>query len=105
MVNEKLDLDTVAYGCLIKAAVESGRLDLARKLFQESGNPDLLNYMSLIRAAGRERNLAKALALLADLEASPIPVDTTAYNCVLDVCVACGDQYAALNLFKRMQDN
>jgi pentatricopeptide repeat protein len=99
-----IELDTVAYGCLIRAAVESGRLDLARKLFQESGNPDLINYMSLIRAAGRERNLHKALSLLEDLEKSPIPIDTTAYNCVLDVCVACNNQQAAKSLFQKMRD-
>jgi pentatricopeptide repeat protein len=104
LIQDGVKLDNVAYGCLIRAAVESGRLDLARKLFQESGNPDLINYMSLIRAAGRERNLAKALSLLKDLEQSPIPIDTTAYNCVLDVCVACGEQKAAKDLFKRMRD-
>merc|ERR1719298_268433 len=103
MVNEKLDLDTVAYGCLIKAAVESGRLELARKLFQQSGNPDLLNYMSLIRAAGREKNARKALDLLKELEQSPIEVDTTCYNCVLDVCVACCENTMALELFERMK--
>jgi len=105
LLQDGVKLDTVAYGCLIRAAVECGRLDLARKLFQESGNPDLINYMSLIRAAGRERNLAKALSLLEDLERSPIPIDTTAYNCVLDVCVACGDQKAAKELFKRMRES
>merc|ERR1719301_84674 len=103
MVKEKLDLDTVAYGCLIKAAVESGRLELARKLFQQSGNPDLLNYMSLIRAAGREKNARKALDLLKELEQSPIEVDTTCYNCVLDVCVACCENTMALELFERMK--
>merc|ERR550514_1128553 len=99
----KEELDPVAYGCLIKAAAESGRLELTRKLFLKSGNPDIMNYMSLIRAAGREKNTKKALALLKELEESPIEVDTTAYNCVLDVCVACGDFSAAEELFARMQ--
>merc|ERR1719197_1058216 len=103
IVKEGLELDTVAYGCLIKAAVESGRLELARKLFTASGNPDLLNYMSLIRAAGREKNSKKALELLRELEESPLEVDTTAYNCVLDVVVACGDSTMALELFERMK--
>merc|ERR550514_2441957 len=89
MVKDELELDTVAYGCLIKAAAESGRLELARKLFRQSGNPDLLNYMSLIRAAGRESNVPKALGILDELERSPLVVDTTAYNCVPEVCVAC----------------
>jgi pentatricopeptide repeat protein len=103
MAKDGLELDTVAYGCLIKAAAESGRQELARKLFRQSGNPDLLNYMSLIRAAGREKNSRKALELLKELEESPIDVDTTAYNCVLDVCVACGDHTAAQELFERMK--
>merc|ERR1719197_1735949 len=103
IVKEGLELDTVAYGCLIKAAVESDRLELARKLFLASGNPDLKNYMSLIRAAGREKNSKKALTLLKELEDSPIEVDTTAYNCVLDVCVACGDRASASILFERMK--
>lgn len=95
--------DTVVYGSLIKAAVESGRLDLARQLFRESGNPDLLNTMSLIRAAGREHDVPKALELLEELEAAPLTVDATAYNCVLEVCVASGQREAAEGLLKRME--
>jgi len=103
MTHDGVKPDTVIYGSLIKAAVESGRLELARKLFQESGNPDLLNYMSLIRAAGRERDMPKALRLLQELEASPLVVDVTAYNCALEVCAACGDRGAAEGLLKRME--
>merc|ERR1719401_938239 len=81
MKRDGVEADTVIYGSLIKAAVESGRLELARHLFRESGNPDLLNYMSLIRAAGRERDVPRALKLLAELEQSPLSADATAYNC------------------------
>merc|ERR1719454_2194623 len=95
--------DTVVYGSLIKAAVESGRLELARQLFRESGNPDLLNCMSLIRAAGRERDVPKALELLEELEAAPLAIDATAYNCVLEVCVASGHRDVAEGLLKRME--
>lgn len=96
--------DAAAYGYLIRAAAESGRLELARRLFRDSGNPDLFNCMSLIRAAGRERDVGKAMALLEDLERSPVTdVDTTAYNCVLDVCVACGEHAGAKKLLERMQ--
>jgi pentatricopeptide repeat domain-containing protein 1 len=105
MKQDKIEPDTVTYGCLIKAAVECGRLELARQLFRESGNPDLLNYMSLIRAAGRERDVKKALSLLEELEKSPMAPDTTAYNCVLEVCVACGDRASAVKLLKRMEES
>lgn len=103
MKRDGVEADTVIYGSLIKAAVESGRLELARQLFRESGNPDLLNYMSLIRAAGRERDVQKALLLLEELEQSPMSVDNTAYNCVLEVCVACSDRLAAESLLRRME--
>lgn len=103
MKRDGVEPDTVVYGSLIKAAVESGRLELARQLFRESGNPDLLNYMSLIRAAGRERDVQKALMLLEELEQSPMAVDNTAYNCVLEVCVACNDRRAAERLLRRME--
>merc|ERR1719214_392392 len=96
--------DDTSYGQLIRSAAESGRLQMARRLFRESGNQDLLNYMSLIRAAGKERNVGKALSLLEHLENSGT-ADTTAYNCVLDVCVACSDHQAAQGLFQRIQEN
>lgn len=104
MKDDGVQPDTVVYGSLIKAAVESGRLDLARQLFRESGNPDLLNYMSLIRAAGREKDVPKALQLLEELEAAPLEVDVTAYNCVLEVCVASGHRNAAEGLLNRMEE-
>jgi pentatricopeptide repeat protein len=59
--------------------------------------------MSLIRAAGRERDVPKALELLGELEAAPLAIDATAYNCVLEVCVASGHREAAEGLLKRME--
>jgi pentatricopeptide repeat protein len=105
MQQDRVVPDKVAYGCLIRAAVESGRSDLARQLFSESGNPDLLNCMSLIRAAGRERNLPKALALLGQLESSPCGADVAAYNCALEACANCGDLAAGDQLLRRMEAN
>eukprot|EP00443_Scrippsiella_acuminata_P049969 CAMPEP_0115515010 /NCGR_PEP_ID=MMETSP0271-20121206/75975_1 /TAXON_ID=71861 /ORGANISM="Scrippsiella trochoidea, Strain CCMP3099" /LENGTH=921 /DNA_ID=CAMNT_0002945527 /DNA_START=150 /DNA_END=2912 /DNA_ORIENTATION=+ len=102
MRRDGVEPDTAAYGSLIKAAVESGRHELAQQLFKESGNPDLLNYMSLIRAAGREHNVPKALRLLDELESSPLAADATAYNCALEACAACNDRAAADELFKRI---
>merc|ERR1719331_706391 len=95
--------DTIMYGGLIKAAVECGRLDLSKTLLQQSGTLDIQNYMSLFRACGRERNTRKAVELLADLESSDVGVDTTAYNCVLDVCIKCGDKKSVADLFTKMK--
>jgi len=98
-----LEPDTIMYGGLIKAAVECGRLDLSKTLLQKSGTLDIQNYMSLFRACGRERNSRKAVELLAELESSDVGVDTTAYNCVLDVCIKCGDKKSVANLFTKMK--
>jgi pentatricopeptide repeat protein len=98
-----LEPDTIMYGSLIKAAVECGRLDLSKTLLQKSGTLDIQNYMSLFRACGRERNSRKAVELLGELESSDVGVDTTAYNCVLDVCIKCGDKKSAADLFTKMK--
>merc|ERR1719247_3761481 len=98
-----LEPDTIMYGSLIKAAVECGRLDLSKTLLQKSGTLDIQNYMSLFRACGRERNSRKAVELLADLESSDVGVDTTAYNCVLDVCIKWGDKKSVADLFTKMK--
>jgi len=93
--------DTATYGALIKAAVEGGRQSLARHLFQECKNPDVMNVMSMIRSAGRDRDVAKALSLLAELQRTS-ELDATTYNCALEACVACGDRKAAENLMQKM---
>merc|ERR1719265_2487778 len=83
---EGLVLDDAAYGELIKFAVQAGRVSLARSLFQKAKNPDMLNYMSLIRACGQEKNVPQALELLREMREQGV-VDTAAYNCVLHVDV------------------
>jgi pentatricopeptide repeat protein len=103
LAEDNLEPDNVMYGSLIKAAVECGRLDFSRELLRKSGTLDIQNYMSLFRACGRERNVHKALELLCELENSAIGIDTTAYNCVLDVCVKSGDSRAVRNLFAKMK--
>jgi pentatricopeptide repeat protein len=97
-----LVLDDAAYGQLIKFAVQVGRVGLARSLFQKAKNPDMLNYMSLIRACGQEKNVPQALELLREMREAGA-VDTAAYNCVLDVCVICNNDEAAKEVFEEMK--
>jgi pentatricopeptide repeat protein len=104
LVEDGVEPDNVMYGSLIKAAVECGRLDFSRELLRKSGTYDIQNYMSLFRACGRERKVGKALELLQELEQSDVGIDTTAYNCVLDVCVKCGDAGAVRRLFAKMKE-
>lgn len=86
-----LEPDSMMYGCLMKFAVECGRTDLSRELFAKAPQLDIQNYMSLIRAAGRDKDIERAFAMLEKLKGSGVSVDIAAYNCVLDACVSVGD--------------
>jgi pentatricopeptide repeat protein len=100
---EGLEPDSMMYGCLMKFAVECGRTDLSRELFDKSPSLDIQNYMSLIRAAGRDKDVDRAFALMERLKSSGVCVDIAAYNCVLDACVSAGDMKRARALILDMQ--
>merc|ERR1719359_255519 len=100
---EGLEPDAMMYGCLMKFSVECGRTDLSRELFEKSPQLDIQNYMSLIRAAGRDKDVDRAFAVLEKLKSSGVSVDIAAYNCVLDACVSAADMKRARTLMKEMQ--
>jgi len=103
-----LEPDMVVYSALIRSAVACGRYELARELFAENKVPEVQNYMALMCASAREKNLQEALRVLHELESASaasqtLRVDTSAYNCALDACVSCNDLQAARSLFERMK--
>merc|ERR1719161_1460557 len=95
-----LQPDQVMYGCLMKFAVECGRTELSQEFFKKTPSAEIQNYMAMIQACGREKNLKKALEVFEQLKATKTPqgLDIAAYNCVLDVCVTVGDMQAAQKL-------
>jgi pentatricopeptide repeat protein len=99
----EIEPDAPVYGMLIKAAVACNRFEFARDVFHKSRQPDLQNYMALMRAAAKEKNLPAALSILSDLEASSLHPDISAYNRALDACVICEDLKEARDLFSRMR--
>merc|ERR1719271_1484563 len=100
---EGLEPDAMMYGCLMKFSVECGRTELSRELFDKAPSLDIQNYMSLIRAAGRDKDIDRAFAVLEKLKGSGVSVDIAAYNCVLDACVSAGDLKRARELMTEMQ--
>lgn len=44
------------HGCLMQFAVECGRTELSRELFEKPPMLEVQNYMSMIRAAGRDKD-------------------------------------------------
>jgi pentatricopeptide repeat protein len=100
---EGLEPDSMMYGCLMKFSVECGRTDLSRELFQKAPALDIQNYMSLIRAAGRDKDVDRAFSVLEKLKKSGASVDIAAYNCVLDACVSAGEVKRARTLMQEMK--
>mmetsp|Transcript_12858 Transcript_12858/g.23021 ORF Transcript_12858/g.23021 Transcript_12858/m.23021 type:complete len:1016 (-) Transcript_12858:59-3106(-) len=96
--------DQLMYGCLMKFAAECGRTSLSEELSQKAPALDIQNYMSLIRSAGRDRDVKRAFAVLKRLKESPLTPDIASYNCVLDVCVQSGDMRRAKELVHEMRE-
>merc|ERR1719387_2083501 len=63
-----LEPDPMMYGCLMKFAVECDRNDLSQELFQKTPHAEIQNYMSLIRAAGRQKDVNRAFQILEELK-------------------------------------
>mmetsp|Transcript_126431 Transcript_126431/g.393495 ORF Transcript_126431/g.393495 Transcript_126431/m.393495 type:complete len:931 (+) Transcript_126431:245-3037(+) len=98
-----LEPDSMMYGCLMKFSVECGRTDLSRELSEKVPSLDIQNYMSLIRAAGRDKDVDRAFGVLAKLSKTGMGIDVAAYNCVLDVCVSAGNMERGQQLVQEMQ--
>mmetsp|Transcript_141132 Transcript_141132/g.249334 ORF Transcript_141132/g.249334 Transcript_141132/m.249334 type:complete len:1019 (-) Transcript_141132:38-3094(-) len=103
IIAQGMEPDNVMYGCLMKFAVECGRTDLSRDLFSKVPTFDIQHYMSLIRAAGRDKNIDRAFQVLQKLKESGVTADLAVYNCVLDVCVSAGDMSRARELIAEMR--
>lgn len=103
IVADGLEPDAMMYGCLMKFAVECGRTDLSRELFNKVPSFDIQHYMSLIRAAGRDKDIERAFQVLQKLKDTGSKPDLAAYNCVLDVCVSSGDLARARELMAEMR--
>ena len=91
LCEEGLAPDPIMYGCLIHFAGECGRTELLKELAGAAPHLDIQNFMSLIRAAGRDKDVARALCMMAKLEASEATLDAAVFNSVLDACVCAGD--------------
>lgn len=104
ILEEGLEPDAMMYGCLMKFAVECGRTDLSRRLSEMAPSLDIQNYMSLIRAAGRDRDVDHAFAVLKQLQLSAYTVDAAAYNSVMDVCVSAGQMARARELMQELKN-
>jgi len=101
--NDGLEPDAMMCGCLMKFAVECGRTELSREIAEIAPTLEIQNYMSLIRAAGRDKDVARAFKVLDRLKASNVPTDAAVHNCVLDVCVSAGDMHRGRELVAEMR--
>eukprot|EP00933_Yihiella_yeosuensis_P054402 TRINITY_DN5282_c0_g3_i1.p1 TRINITY_DN5282_c0_g3~~TRINITY_DN5282_c0_g3_i1.p1 ORF type:complete len:1031 (+),score=238.56 TRINITY_DN5282_c0_g3_i1:262-3354(+) len=105
ILEDGLEPDNMMYGCLMKFAVECGRTQLSQDISEKVGCLDIQNYMSLIRAAGRDKDVNRAFAVINKLKESQVTIDVAAYNCVLDVCVQAKDMRRATELLQDMKES
>lgn len=103
ILEDGLEPDSMMYGCLMKFAVECGRTKLSEELSKKVQVLDVHNYMSLIRAAGRDHDVDRAFSIIKRMRQHKEP-DAIAYNSVLDVCVKAGAMQRAWELIKDMKE-
>lgn len=101
--SDGLQPDAIMYGCLLKYANECGRTDLVQELSDKVDACDVHHCMSLMRAAGSERNLDLAFEHFEKLKASCGKPDVASYNCLVDVCVSAGNLKRARALLDDMR--
>jgi len=101
---EGLQPDPTMYGCLMKFSAECGRTELSLELADKVSVLEIQNYMSLIRAAGRDRDPDRAFGILKQLRDNNITPDGIALNCVVDVCVKANDLKRAERLVEEMKE-
>lgn len=101
---EGFEPDSMMYGCLMKFSAECGRTDLTRELSAKVPNKKLGTqyYMSLIRAAGQDKDVNKAFAALEQFSETG-GRDTVLCNAVIDVCSSVGDMDRARRLLSNME--
>jgi len=89
---------------LMKAAVKTGKGDLAQTLFDKApSDASASKYVAEIKLCSRKRDLRGALGVFNKMKGSGIPLNTLVYNCLLDACVQCGDLAGALEHFEQMK--
>eukprot|EP00928_Gymnodinium_smaydae_P033253 TRINITY_DN23865_c0_g2_i2.p1 TRINITY_DN23865_c0_g2~~TRINITY_DN23865_c0_g2_i2.p1 ORF type:complete len:1066 (+),score=249.23 TRINITY_DN23865_c0_g2_i2:140-3337(+) len=99
-----LEPDQMMYNCLMKFSAVAGRAELSRQLCTKVDTLDMQNYMAMIRAAGQERNVPRAIEVLGMMKAAGQTPDTAAYNCVLDVCAKASDTDRLQKILKEMNE-
>jgi len=96
--------DAVMYGSLMKFAVKSGRTDLAHELSEKVQGGDIRNYMWLIRSAGQDGDVKRAVDTFRKLQSTqPELVDVMAYNVTIDACASNNDIALAQQLLEEMR--
>jgi pentatricopeptide repeat protein len=103
--SEGFEPDSMMYGCLMKFSAECGRTDLTRELSSKMPSKKFGNhhYMSLIRAAGQDKDVSKAFAVLGQFSEAAGGRDTVMCNAVIDVCSSAGDMSRARQLLSEMR--
>lgn len=95
-------LDARTEKCLVAAALQCDRRDLATALL-EASPADTARHIALIRGCAARGNLEEAMTTFQALEASGAELTHSLWNTALDACVECRDLRRAEGLMQRME--
>lgn len=109
MPHEGVPYNTITYNSIIDACVKSGDLTTAENLLYEiaspcnnSVEPDLITFSTLLKGYCHVGDLDKALQLAEAIKARGLRCDELVYNTLMDGCVKANDVTAGVGLFEEM---
>ena len=95
-------IDACAKKCLMNAAIQGGREDLAASLV-EAAPADVAKHISMIRCFTSRVNLGDAMSTFRALKECGAELTHSLWNTILDACVKCQDLKCAWVLIKEME--
>eukprot|EP00929_Paragymnodinium_shiwhaense_P052671 TRINITY_DN26383_c1_g2_i1.p1 TRINITY_DN26383_c1_g2~~TRINITY_DN26383_c1_g2_i1.p1 ORF type:complete len:1038 (-),score=276.81 TRINITY_DN26383_c1_g2_i1:126-3239(-) len=101
---EDLRPDALMCCCMLKFAMECGRTELLAEILETSPMASHQHFTSMIRAAGKEKNVDAAFVVLERMKTCGMKPDAALYNCLLDVCVSANDVPRAIALVEEMKE-
>lgn len=107
-------LDSRAVAALLKDLAKVGQAARALELFDwlrglDAGSSelcglcDVYTYTTVISLCGQQKDLRRALELVAELRGRGIPCNVHTYSALMNVCTKCGELELALDVFRQMK--
>lgn len=108
-----LSLDSRAVAALLKEVAKAGHVERAMELFdwlrgcapgsELRGLCDVYTYTTDISLCSQQKDLRRALELVAELRGRGIQSNVHTFSALMNVCAKCGELELALDVFRQMK--